>query len=739
MDEKGDENDSHKKKVNKSENTNIDGATEASGYKVNVQNNFIYLSERDSEQVIAFSFSKRKNLNNENINDVNNIYSPDNGLYKYAICILLRDDQSSSSALLEQTLKGIKKNLKGLKKFDIEPKDIMIFVFVNQINKDHLIKKESIKEHLSKENKQKYLKTPLKYKIDDSEELKIDIICKRYYMSEVESLRCFYYYILNSLKADNKIIITSVITAGVVPIENGLKNLIEISFSGKNTNKRSKKNSLEYNYAVAVPALEVKDDNLYTKIAQYERVHFNIYTMNFYNKTAAVPVSSLLNTMFIDKKLLADLHSFYSITEINASIDYHDYNLGLFLHRSGDKIFYYSQESLGKISYINLDFNEYQDIWINKYSGYYGNFFAILNTFTFCNNPSIDSKFFMFFQIIGLIIEFIYPGLSLLVIYSVFIEAFGVTEIYSAAFITILYLIMYLGSGVCLLMVKKSKEIQMSNFFLYGFMEVYYLFILICSIPAMDNINKGKNISPEVYKFNKGACAVLIIFTFIIAIIPLLMRVNMVKTNIVQMFIYLFLGAPSSTSLFLLAKIWKAPETSGGTFIEEKKGITIIVFFLSNLFFGCLCFFNYNTKLRANCVMGLAIFYLIYLFFKVAAILFPLLSGPTLGNKSDAKIKNELENPDANDVEDPNELKNSNANLRGSQNEEKLDDDDNNNNDDDNNNNDDDNNNNDDDNNNDGDNNNDDNNNNDGDNNNDDNNNEAEGNSQHEEKEEENE
>ena len=181
-------------------------------------------------------------------------------------------------------------------------------------------------------------------------------------------------------------------------------------------------------------------------------------------------------------------------------------------------------------------------------------------------------------------------------------------------------------------------------------------------------------------------------------------------------------------SLFLLAKIWKAPETSGGKYNDEKKGITIIVFFLSNLFFGCLCFFNYNTKLRANCVMGLAIFYLIYLFFKVAAILLQLISGPTLDPKNEKRIKNEIENPNANNVEEPNELKNSNSNLRGSQNEEKLDDEDNNNNDDDNNNS-----NNNENSNNDGDNNNDDNNNNDGD----DNNNEAEGNSQHEQDEEE--
>ena len=110
------------------------------------------------------------------------------------------------------------------------------------------------------------------------------------------------------------------------------------------------------------------------------------------------------------------------------------------------------------------------------------------------------------------------------------------------------------------------------------------------------------------------------------------------------MIFYLFLGAPSSTSSFLIAKIWKAPEASGGSFVEEKKGITVLAFFLSNLFFGCLCFFNYSTKLRANCVMGLSIAYLIYLFFKVLGIIFPVLFGASIkeDKKKEEMIINEI-------------------------------------------------------------------------------------------------
>ena len=250
----------------------------------------------------------------------------------------------------------------------------------------------------------------------------------------------------------------------------------------------------------------------------------------------------------------------------------------------------------------------------------------------------------MLFQIIGLIIEFIYPGLSLLVIYSVFIEAFGKAEFHSAVFLIMLYLIMYLAGGAISMTSKSSRENYFSNFYIYVFMEIYYLLIIICSIVAMVNLSKENKLFLEEYKFNKVACAILIILTFIVAIIPIILKVTFFTKNFVQMIFYLFLGAPSSTSSFLIAKIWKAPEASGGSFVEEKKGITVLAFFLSNLFFGCLCFFNYSTKLRANCVMGLSIAYLIYLFFKVLGIIFPVLFGASIkeDKKKEEMIINEI-------------------------------------------------------------------------------------------------
>ena len=631
--------------------------------QVEVENRvFEYLISTENDST-SFSFNVA-NLNNLNIYE-------DAAEYKYAICILLKDNSLNNCLLLGNTIKGIIKNLDDLKTIDIEPKDIYIFIFINQIvNHDNLVKNDSIKL-ITKDKK--YLKIPLKLKDkinEEDEDMKIDVICKKYKMTEVESLQCFYNYCVSNLKKEDKPILTSIITAGVSPNEKSLKKLIKICCPSNTRNQSKSINK----FSIAVPTIELyesKDKNFFIKVAQYDRAHFNLYNMSFYNSTAAVPISSLLNTMMVDKKLLDDLNNYYKAIFSNSSIDYHDYNLALYLYRTSYIINFYCDEPLGHIQYNIFSYMEYKNNWIDKFSGYYGNFFSILKTFSFCTN--IVKNIFMLFQIIGLLIEFIYPSLSIMVIYSIFVEAFNIFDKLPAIFMTLLYLIIYLGSGVCSMISNKSEKIELTNYFFYIFMEVYYLFILICSIPAMDNIKKGKTNKIEEtldlflgtnYKFNTAACACLIIFTFIIAILPIIFKISVISKNIAQMFIYLFLGAPSSTSNFLIAKIWRAPETSGGNFQEERKGITIIAFFLFNLFFGFLSFYNFNRKKRALCVMGLAIFYLIYLFFKIVAILMTLLCGFKLDTKNDEKVKNTLTTSEKEIYKSKNPLAQSNDNLK---------------------------------------------------------------------------
>ena len=619
-----------------------EGEREGEGERNNKEefNNFSYLESNGKEPSI-FEF-KVNNVNDEN--QEQNIFKPDSLICKYAICILLKSDSNNDSNLLKYTLDGIFDNFPSLDKFEIDPKNINIYIFVNQINNNNLVKEETINEKLKEDNKDNYLLTHYKLK-NDERDYQLGVICKRNYMSEIESLNCFYCYIVKNIKTDDKIIITSVITAGVKPNKEALSNLIQSCFI--QDRRRS-----EGRDCISVPALEIDEEmeekNFFDKIIKYERVHFNIYNMNYYKSTGIVPVLSLLNTMCIDKYLLKQICDFYN--EINVfdyehqmTIDYHDYNLGLHLYKNKITVNYINSESLGTILY--RDFN-YRDKWLSKYSGYYSNFFSILKTLIICDLP-IKDKLFTIFQIMGMAFEYIYPSLSVMVINAIFIEAFDEYNTSSAWFMTLLYIIMYIGSGTTVLICQNSKEALKANNIYYFFMEIYYLFILICSIVAMDNIKKRKlwgNKDFEEYKFNNAACGCLIVFTFIISIIPIILRKNMILKQIVPMLIYFVFGAPSSTSSLLIGKIWKAPGESGGENTDDRKGINILFFFLFNLFIGFLIPYNYNREKRANAVMGLGIFYLIYLFFKIIGIILSMMKSPVLSEnkKREEKIKNIL-------------------------------------------------------------------------------------------------
>ena len=611
------------------------------------EENFVYLEPRNNEEPSIIDFAP---TDKNDINDTENIFKPNALNSKYVICILLKEDSDEDSALLKLTLNEIKKNFGELGEFGINYENILIYIFVNKIKSNELVSQEEIKNKLKNENKNKYLLTHMKIK-NDERDIKIEVVSKRNYMSDVESLKIFYCQIVKSLKTDKKILITSVITAGVSPTISALPDLIQLCLLHDDKNKQKK----SYD-CISVPALEInentKNESIFAKIINYERVHFNIYNMNYYYSTGLVPILSLMNIMIIDKELMSLLLGFYGGIEIMdenemPKIDYHDYNLALYLYKNKIPIIYPSKQTFGKIKYRDFD---YQNIWVSKYSGYYSNFFEILKTFINFELP-IFHKVFTLFQIIGMLIEFIYPGLSILVIFSIFNEAFDTKDSYPAWFMTMLYIIMYLGSGVASLISDKSKDISTTNLIYYYFMEVYYLFILVCSVPAMDNIKKKKLFGEkykdveveDFYKFNTAAISCLIIFTFIIAILPMIFRIGMITENIVSMLLYLVLGAPMSTSNLLIAKIWNTPSASGGKTIDDRKGLTILFFFLFNLFFGFLSAYIYDRKLRANCVMGLAIFYLIYLFFKTIGIVLSLLGSPDLTQKKSNKIKNILE------------------------------------------------------------------------------------------------
>ena len=85
-------------------------------------------------------FSYLDNANNqiiyvkEKLDDENNPFNDNKGKFKYSICVLLDNNESSSSYSLKKTLISIGNNLNGLKEnLSIEAQEIVIFIFISEI------------------------------------------------------------------------------------------------------------------------------------------------------------------------------------------------------------------------------------------------------------------------------------------------------------------------------------------------------------------------------------------------------------------------------------------------------------------------------------------------------------------------------------------------------------------------------------------------------------------------------
>ena len=628
-DPKGSVNDSKGDTPNK----NYNDETQVEENKENISNNtlpFKYLEKDNAPEKIILDGEEKTN-----------IFEAEKGKYDYIICILLKDDLNKSSEMLNITLRSIYANRDSLNDFGISTSTMLICVFINEIKGYSLFNKDDfakIRKESNSLNTYLYLRT---HKEGYSANSSIYLFTKPGYLYSVEALKYYYTNIIYQLKEDKKILFSSVITAGVEPTQTSLKKMILSSYLAGNKGANG----------VATGLVLSSGDGIFSMIEQYERVHFNIYDMNFLGSSSSFPVSSLLSTFAIDDLMLAYLKSYYLTVEINQSIDFHDYNLGLDLYQSDKNVTFINDEVMGEFKYQELNYFEYQEIWVNRYSGYYGNFFQLLKCFG--TNFNLLKSILLFFQFVGIMIEFIYPALSTMVIYAIFFEAFDTYDYRVASFFTMIYICMLTASGMCSLVSKNPQELKRANFFLYIFMEVYYLFVLICSIVAMDNINKNKN--HDEYKFNKAAISCIIIFTFIPYIIPMILKVGLISSKILNMLTYIVLGASCSSSNFLIAQIWNASDTAGGNNLEERKSVTLILFFLYNLFFGFLTAFNYTREKRANSVMGLGIIFLIYNFVRIMAIVCKILSGKngidsTLYAKTVDKIRNDLGKGEDNDL-----------------------------------------------------------------------------------------
>jgi hypothetical protein len=269
-----------------------------------------------------------------------------------------------------------------------------------------------------------------------------------------------------------------------------------------------------------------------------------------------------------------------------------------------------------------FSFYDFQQIYINRFSGYYGNFFGILSSF---NESTILQKVFLIFQIISICFEFILPTIATMIIFIIFYSAFKTYDYRVSLFFSLLYLTLMFVSGYCSIVGKNINQMKNTYFILNIIMATLYFLTLICSIPAMHFANKNKIPDFSGYKFDKAAISTIIVFTFIPYIIPLILNISSLgMPNFFLLLVYNLIFGPIAKINFNVAGVWGAPGVSGGKRVKERKSIYILLYLGINLFIGSLSFYNTDNKKKANCVMAFGIIYLIYNFIRTLAVLFEI-------------------------------------------------------------------------------------------------------------------
>ena len=579
-------------------------------------------NENENKEEEAFIYLEKDENENGTLikeKEENEYFKERKGKFKYTICILLKTNEIVNSILLKHTLISIGKNLKELSeidKIDIKPMEIGIFIFINEFKADNKLNITKSFEDKEEKNNEYYIQEWEMNVSNEEEEqiknIKIFTIHSLKYLYNIKALS-YYYDILSQIKAEGKIIFSSIMTAGVTFPDSKLLELISYSYHEKKK------------HGIAVSSIEYKQSNLVSKLCAYESMRFNIYNLNYISESNAPSISSQLSLITLNDNLLKDLNEDYYKNKIDhkASIDYHDYNLALYLKEKNYLIKYISTNPASMMTLeTNFSFYDFQQIYINRFSGYYGNFFGILSSF---NAGTILQKLFLIFQIISICFEFILPTIATMIIFIIFYSAFKTYDYRVSLFFSLLYLTLMFVSGYCSIVGKNINQMKNTYFLLNIIMATLYFLTLICSIPAMHFANKNKIPDFSGYKFDKAAISTIIVFTFIPYIMPLILNISSLgMPNFFLLLVYNLVFGPIAKINFNVAGVWGAPGVSGGKRVKERKSIYILLYLGINLFIGSLSFYNNDNKKKANCVMAFGIIYLIYNFIRTLAVLFEM-------------------------------------------------------------------------------------------------------------------
>ena len=583
--------------------------------------------------------------------------------YKFVICITIPSDSLLNSILLKSTIDSLYQNFSRIKEIGLHSSSILICLFIktienpssiaqfyvgNDINISSSLEHFGMIHRLLNQNEFlcNFISFPKTLNFLDGD---IDglIFSKNIPMKDIEIYELFYEQICSNVidisnDNDNEHyfpLFGLFINGGIHLNDDCIKRLIISTY------EENKEHLLK---ACAFPSLiTVSNDdskmNIFHKIKKYEKVHYNIYDLYYHIMTSSPIINTECAVYKLTPHLLEDINSFYkNEISIDATCEYHNNKLSIYLSQLGYEINYIPSIEIKQTKVKEYDYSDIMTEHSNLFqSNFVLNFHLFETELLICNeSTSINKVLLTCFYLMGSFFEFIFPSLCLLVIYCIYYEGFALTNSNSNA--AIFFSLIYVMFIIVFCFVSLASPVPNKNRKLFLYLgvvyNIYIYFTLIIAIPAIHFIRVDKH--ETLYEFNTGAMVVFIVINFLIGILPMLLNAKKIISTFVEMLIYLVLGSPSYTGLFLVHGICNCANSFGkGKEYYNFKSLIGVFYIVLNAGFSFLIMTLTDRKARVNCVFGLSIILTFYngvkMFIIVWSKLFVISKGETL-SMSDA-------------------------------------------------------------------------------------------------------
>ena len=539
--------------------------------------------------------------------------------YSLIIPIIIENDSLSNSRKLRNTMNSLFLSLPELIQIGISNQNILICLFFLHFSSN----KTFSQIYPNTDYLAACCTGDLDYNcsscyIVSSTGIPINIISfNKNHSTHVECLKCFYLFILNDIKYYNTISIiedekkifnnTFYILNwqnGIIPEKNTISNLIKTATEPM----------------IIFPAVHSLPNNLFGEILEFYYLYIQIYSYYYYNVTSSCPIEHKFSLIKIDKKLYQVMKNYFTYYIYNdAELYYHDFKLGIFLLNNGYHTYYINQINVFYYE-RTLNFNEFMMNYCKQKSSYILIFFDLLNSFILWSNMNFFKfvkKIFLFFQLLELIIDFLYIGFTILIIFSFLSEAFIDEDERIVIFFTVIYSIMTICSCCFSLISPKENGRDKTFIYFHIFFYCYFIFFIISSLFAIIRISHNKN----NYKFKSPPMILLIILNIIFIIGPSFFHLRKVIKNIFSGFKFFIITFPGLYSVFkfhylincfdLYGQSIYSKRKFGNRFLNERKKVQIFLFLISNSAIAFICFFLISTSRRIIFIYIIGILYTI--------------------------------------------------------------------------------------------------------------------------------